>query len=78
MKYQVGDIVKIKKMNYNDYVIFRDKVGIILGTTDPVYDIAKATKYPVVIYQVLVAGIEGKKHLVYEEEIEYKIKENIE
>ena len=30
MKYDIGDIVKIKKMNYNDYVIYQNRIGIIV------------------------------------------------
>ena len=71
MKYNIGDIVKIKKLTQNDYVIYQDKIGIILEqityNEDIDYD------YMIPAYRVLIAGIEGKKHFVYEEEIENKI-----
>jgi hypothetical protein len=71
MKYDIGDVVKIKKLQQNDYVIYQDRIGIILEkisfNDDQDYD------YVVPCYRVLIAGIEGKKHFVYEEEIESKI-----
>lgn len=71
MKYDIGDVVKIKKLQQNDYVIYQDRIGIILEkisfNDDLDYD------YVVPCYRVLIAGIEGKKHFVYEEEIESKI-----
>lgn len=71
MKYDIGDIVKIKKMRLNDYVIFQDKVGIILEKFE--YQGEEDYRPIVPAYRILVAGIEGKKHFVYEEEIEKKI-----
>jgi hypothetical protein len=71
MKYNIGDIVKIKKLKQVDYVIYQNRVGIILEqiafNEDIDYD------YTVPCYRILIAGIEGKKHFVYEDEIEYKI-----
>jgi hypothetical protein len=71
MKYDIGDIVKIKKLTQNDYVVFQNKVGIILERISFNDDIEY--EYTVPCYRVLIAGIEGKKHFVYEEEIESKI-----
>lgn len=75
MKYNIGDIVKIKKMNYNDYVVFQDKIGIIVEKYEGIdyHDYNNPdTAYSFVTYRVIVQGIEGKQ-LVYEEEIEGKI-----
>ena len=60
MKYNIGDIVKIKKVNY---LIYQDRVGIIL----------EKIRSGHIAYRVLIAGIEGIKHYVYEDEIEDKI-----
>ena len=57
MKYNIGDIVKIKKVNY---LIYQDRVGIIL----------EKIRSGHIAYRVLIAGIEGIKHYVYEDEIE--------
>ena len=76
MKYDIGDIIKIKKMHYNDYVVFQDKIGIIVEKHEGIdyHDYNNPdTAYSFVTYRVIVQGIEGKKHLVYEEEIEEKI-----
>ena len=59
-KYNIGDIVKIKKVNY---LIYRDGVGIIL----------EKIRSDHIAYRVLISGIEGIKHYVYEDEIENKI-----
>ena len=60
MKYKEGDIIKIKKVNY---LIYQDRVGIIL----------EKIRSGHIAYRVLIAGIEGIKHYVYEDEIEGKI-----
>ena len=76
MKYNIGDIVKIKKMRFNDYVIFQDKIGIIIEKYEGVdyHDYNNPdTSYSFTTYRIIVQGIEGKKHFVYEEEIEGKI-----
>lgn len=75
MKYNIGDIVKIKKMNYNDYIVFEDKIAIIIQKYEGIdyHDYNNPdTAYPFTTYGVIVQGIEGKQ-LVYEEEIEEKI-----
>jgi hypothetical protein len=65
MKYAIGDIIKIKKFTSNDYLIYNDKIGIILDQYP--YDVG------IPAYSVLVAGIESKKHFIYEDEIERKL-----
>ena len=76
MKYQIGDIVKIKKMRFNDYIVFQDKIGIIVEKHEEIdyrdYNNPDTT-YPFTTYRIIVQGIEGKKYFVYEEEIEGKI-----
>jgi hypothetical protein len=63
-------------MNYNDYVVFQNRIGIIVEKHEGIdyHDYNNLdTAYSFVTYRVIVAGIEGKKHFVYEEEIEGKI-----
>lgn len=73
MKYDIGDVVKIKKMNYNDYVIYQNRIGIIIEKIETADGDSDYNMFPVPAYRIIVAGIEGKKHFVYEEEIEGKI-----
>lgn len=76
MKYEIGDIVKIKRMRFNDYIVFQDKIGIIVEKHEGIdyHDYSNPdTAYPFTTYRLVVQGIEGKKCFVYEEEIEEKI-----
>lgn len=75
MKYEIGDIVKIRRMRFNNYIIFQNKIGIIIEKHEGIDYIDYAdisTAYPFTTYRIIVQGIEGK-HFVYEEEIEGKL-----
>lgn len=73
MKYDIGDIVKIKKLRQNDYIVFQDRIGIILEKIETPAGDEEYNMFPVAAYRVLIAGIEGKKYFIYEDEIEAKI-----
>ena len=66
MKYKEGDIIKIKKLQINAMTKLRNRVAIILEVLDVV---PGEYQYVVPIYKVLIAGIEGKKYSIYEDEI---------
>ena len=67
MKYKKGDVIKIKKLQINGRHKLRNRVAIIL-------EVLEQTPYEythiVPAYRVLIAGIEGRKYSVYEDEIE--------
>jgi len=63
-------------MDTSHPIIYQNRIAIIMDKYEGIdyHDYNDPTTgYPYTTYRVLVAGIEGKKHLVYEEEIEYKI-----
>ena len=66
MKYEVGDIVKIKvlKPKYGMLTIGSERIGIVLSTTDN-------RTYPG--YTLLIAGI-SQNCFLYEEDIQEKVK----
>ena len=70
MKYKKGDVIKIKKLQINGRHKLRNRVAIILEVLEQV---PEQYVYAVPAYRVLIAGIEGIKHYVYEDEIEDKI-----
>jgi hypothetical protein len=67
MKYKKGDVVKIKKLQINGMHKLRNRVAIILEVLEQT-----PSEYAHVVpaYRVLIAGIEGRKYSVYEDEIE--------
>ena len=67
MKYKKGDIIKIKKLQINGRHKLRNRVAIILEVLEQV---PEQYAYVVPAYRVLIAGIEGRKYSVYEDEIE--------
>ena len=67
MKYKKGDIIKIKKLQINGRHKLRNRVAIILEILEQV---PEQYAYVVPAYRVLIAGIEGRKYSVYEDEIE--------
>lgn len=76
MKYQIGDIVKIKYMRISDYDVLQNKIGLIIEKQEDIdyidYD-DPTTAYPFTKYKVIIAGIEGNTYTAYEQEIEKKI-----
>ena len=67
MKYKKGDVIKIKKLQINGRHKLRNRVAIILEILEQV---PEQYAYVVPAYRVLIAGIEGRKYSVYEDEIE--------
>ena len=67
MKYEVGDIVKIKvkSLKYGMLTVGSERIGIVLSTTDN-------RTYPG--YTLLIAGIPNQNCFLYEEDIQEKVK----
>ena len=66
MKYKKGDIIKIKKLQINGRHKLRNRVAIILEVLEQV---PEQYVCAVPAYRVLIAGIEGRKYSIYEDEI---------
>jgi hypothetical protein len=64
MKYTIGDIVQFGCYALHDRSTYHIRVGIITGTRSEL-------GYP--MYEVIIAGIEGKTYNIFEEEIKIKL-----
>jgi len=64
MKYNIGDVIQFVCYALHDRSTYHIRVGIITGTR---YEIG----YP--MYEVMIAGIEGKVYSIFEEEIKIKL-----
>ena len=64
MNYNIGDIVQFGCYALHDRTTYHIRVGIITGTRNEL-------GYP--MYEVIIAGIEGNKYFVYEDDIKQKL-----
>jgi hypothetical protein len=66
MKYNIGDVIQIAAFSSYKSVVFGTRIGIItdLVTTKEQDDYG---------YEVIIAGIEGNKYFVHEEDIKQKL-----
>jgi hypothetical protein len=67
MKYNIGDVIKVKCYMSESATIYHSKIAVITEISksrDPLSPFH---------YEVIVAGIEGRKHYVNEDDIVEKI-----
>ena len=65
-KYNIGDVIQLGCFSCYKAVVFGTRIGIItdLVTTDEEDDYG---------YEVIIAGIEGNKYFVHEDDIKQKL-----
>ena len=66
MKYNIGDVVQVGCYSSYKAVVFGTRIGII---TDTVINLEHSTAG----YEVIIAGIEGNKYFVHEDDIKQKL-----
>jgi hypothetical protein len=66
MKYNIGDVIQVGCFSCYKSIIFGTRIGIITDTITNQED----NEYG---YEVIIAGIEGNKYFVHEEDIKHKL-----
>ena len=66
-KYTIGDVVKVKCYMNNSATVYHSKIAVITDVTNFIDELS------VFHYEVMIAGIEERKHFVHEDDIEEKL-----